>query len=161
MTSAGVEQVHQLGRELFSAGLNIDQIHSSDLRRARETAVILSGYLKLPIELMPGFRETNNGDLAGMENELAKQKYPGLFWSALEYDECYPNGESPAMFYERIKGAWVQFKEKAMKNSDKDFLLVTHGGVIEVILCIENGLTFTNKRRNFAIPNAKLITVEL
>ena len=157
----GMEQVHELAEEMAAADLKIDCIYSSDLQKAKETAEILSNRTGYPIELLPGFREVNNGDLAGMKNDLADKKYPGLYWSSLAYDERYPNGESPEMFYHRVKAAWTEFKNRRLQEPSKDALLVTHGGVIEVILCIENNIAFSNKKKHFSALSAELIEVEI
>lgn len=158
---AGVKQVCALAEEIAAANLKIDRIYSSDIRRAAETAEILSARLGHPIEYIPGLREADNGDLAGMRHDLAEERYPGLYWSALDYQERYPNGESPKMFYERVKAAWLELKSRRLGQGEKDTLLVTHGGVIEAILCMENGIPFSNKAKHFSAPHAKLIPVEI
>ena len=94
-----------------------------------------------------------------MKNELANIKYPGLYWNTLEWDQPYPNGESPHSFYQRIYGAWQALK-RDMRNY-KDVMLVTHGGVINVVLHIEKGLVYSNKGNAFPVPNATLIEVEI
>lgn len=161
LSPAGIKQAHALAEELASTSINIDCIYSSDLQRAAETAEILSHCLGYPVEYIPGLREADNGDLAGMKNDLANKKYPGLYWSTLDYDERYPNGESPEMFYHRIKAAWLELKNRRLSRTAKDALLVTHGGVIEAILCIENGIAFSNKIKHFSVPNAKLIPIKM
>ena len=161
LTPAGIKQVHTLAEEIASMHINVGHIYSSDIPRAAETAEILSDRLGCPIEYIPELREVNNGALAGMEHDLANQKYPGIYWSALDYDECYPNGESPAMFYHRVKTAWLELKSRRLKQAAGDALLVTHGGVIEAILCVENGAAFSNKTKHFSAPNASLIPIEL
>ena len=161
LTSEGVEQVHNLGKEMCASKMDIGKIYSSDIQRAKESAEILGGYLKCPITYMPEFREVNNGDLAGMKHEMAEEKFPGVYWNTLAYDECYPNGESPKIFFERVELAWNDFKERILKHTGKEVLLVTHGGVVEVILCIENGLAFSNKKKHFSTVNAKLIPIEI
>lgn len=161
LTALGREQTVQLAEKLRAESVCIGRIYSSDLRRAKETAGILSDALRCPVEYLAAFRETNNGDLAGMENELADRKYPGLYWSALAYDEPYPNGESPKAFFERIQMAWAAFKSDRLKQADADVMLVTHAGVIEAVLCIENGLAFSNKQMHFRVPHAALIPVEI
>lgn len=158
---AGVDQVRKLAEELSAAGLRLDRIYSSDLRRAVETAEILSQRLGCPIEYVPGFREADNGVLAGMKQDLANEKYPGLFWSALDYDERYPGGESPCMFYKRVTAAWSALKARSIKEGARDVMLVTHGGVMEAILCRENGVAFSNKARRFPTPSAALIPIEI
>lgn len=157
----GVEQVNKLASEMVDANISIDYIYSSDLQRTKETAEILSNYLRCSVEYNAGLRETNNGDLAGIKHELANEKYPGVYWSSLAYDECYPNGESPKMFYDRVKTTWSELKNKILEQPMKSTLIVTHQGVIEVILCIENNIDYSNKERHFSVPNAKLISIEI
>lgn len=161
LSPIGIKQAHALAEEIASRKINIDRIYSSDIHRAAETAEILSNCLGYPIEYIPELREADNGDLAGMKNDLAHEKYPGLYWSTLDYDERYPNGESPEMFYRRIKAAWLDLKSRRLKQTAKDALLVTHGGVIEAILCIENGIAFSNKTKHFSAPYAQLIPIEI
>ena len=157
----GIEQVNRLATEIVAANMKIDHIYSGDLQRTKETAEILAKALNCSIEYNADLRETNNGDLAGMKHEVANEKYPGLYWSSLSYDECYPNGESPEMFYNRVKTVWLELKRKIRKQPTKRTLIVTHQGVIEVILCIENGIDFSNKTKHFSVPNAQLIPIEV
>lgn len=158
---AGVEQARALAREIVLADLKIDRIYSSDLQRAAETAEILAEYLRRSVEYVREFREVDNGVLRGMKNTLADKQYPGLYWSALDYDERYPDGESPEMFYTRIQTAWSELKNKQLERGGGDALLVTHGGVIEAILCIESKITFSNKAKRFFTPHASLVPVKI
>ena len=161
LTPAGVEQVNKLAAKMIAENLNIDYIYSSDLKRAKETSGILSKYLECLIEYHAGLREANNGDLAGMKHKLANEKYPDLYWSSLAYDECYPNGESPEIFYNRVKATWLKLKNKILEQPLKNSAIVTHQGVIEVILCVENSIVFSNKTKHFSVPYAQLIPVEI
>ena len=52
------------------------------------------------------------------------------------------------------------FKEKIAHHRDA-VLLVTHGGVLEAILCIENGVEFSNKVKHFKTPGATLFPVDI
>ena len=76
----------------------------------------------------------------------------------MDWEQQYPNGESPRQFYERVKTAWITFK-KATKDLNGNTLLVTHGGVIDVILCYENGKIYTNKYQTYVIGNAEIICI--
>lgn len=115
---------------------------SSDLQRVKETSLIINDKLRMSIEFNPEFREVNNGDLKNLTIEEFKSNYPGLYFSSLKMDEKYPNGESPQEFYTRIQ---LAFKSLIDKNRSKKILLVTHGGVIAVILCLINGYKYSNK----------------
>lgn len=161
LTPDGALQVNNLAEEIAAANINIEQIYSGDLQRTKETAEILSRRLGCPIEYNAGLREVNNGDLAGMKNEAADEKYPGLYWSKLAYNERYPNGESPEMFYNRVKAVWAELKDKLLLQPSKSSLIVTHQGVIEIILCIENNIPYSNKTKHFSFQSAKLIPIEV
>ena len=156
----GVAQVHTLGAAMTAKNLKISRIYSSDIQRARETALILQQYLQCPVEFNPGFRESNNGHLAGMKHEEAERKYPGIYWNTLEYTQCWPGGESPEQFFNRVRKAWLDLKN-SLKGREEDVLLVTHGGVLEAILCIEQGLPFTNQKKHFQTPCATLFSVKI
>lgn len=67
-----------------------------------------------------------------MLNDIALEKYPGLFFSSLNMDEAYPNGESPNDFYMRIKKWFSEFSSNC-HNMKGNILVVTHGGVINVV----------------------------
>lgn len=158
LTETGVRQSIELANEIHNnveRKYNIGRIFSSDIIRARQTANIIAEKLNLPVCLMPEFREVNNGDLAGLDNHIAEEKYPELYWRNLEWKEHYPNGESPNEFYDRVSYAWLNFKQ-SLVSYDKNVLLVTHGGVINIIKCIENGTKYSNKEKYQGIPSAKI-----
>ena len=68
----GIEQVKKSCERLKDSKYNIEYIFSSDLQRAKETADIVSEYLAIPVTHLKEFRETNNGDLAGISKENTK-----------------------------------------------------------------------------------------
>ena len=155
LTEKGIKQVHITKSKLCNQ--DITQIFSSDLVRARETAEIIADELSLEITYLPQFRESNNGHLAGMLKTEAAEKYPGIYWSALEWTEAWPGGESPKQFFERIQGAWYEFRQRVGENN---VLLVSHGGVMNVILCLENAIPYTNKETHFQIGDAEIVQIE-
>ena len=161
LTDIGIAQVHRLSSAILSSGkMGVGMIYTSDLLRAKQTADILSGALQIPVVEKPEFREANNGLLAGMDNILAEKRFPGLYWSTLDWEQPYPGGESPRQFYERIATAWHIFK-KDIQHMDHNVILVTHGGVINVIRCIENGIAYSNQANPFPVGNAELVGIEI
>ena len=159
LTNEGKEQKDELASFVQGSDLAIKHIYSSDLLRAMQTAQSVADKLHLPIVPMPEFREVNNGDLAGIKNELANKMYPGLYWNTLDWEQRYPGGESPREFYERISTAWDAFQKMAL-NRNENVLLVTHGGVINVILSIVNGEKYSNETIMRKIRNVELIALE-
>lgn len=157
----GIRQIESLAESLRAdQKLNISFIYTSDLLRARQTADILSHTLNLPVVSLPEFREVNNGILAGMKNDHAAMLFPGLYWNRLGWDEAYPGGESPAVFYERISVAWQKLKTQ-IRRLDSNVALVTHGGVINAIQCIENGIPWTNRYVAFPAKSGEIIPMEI
>lgn len=155
LTNVGKQQVCAARFQLLNKG--ITEIYSSDLTRAKETAQLIAEEFCLPVIYLPEFREANNGYLAGMLKEEASQKYPGKYWNTLDWTEQWPGGESPQMFYQRIKAAWYEFRDKV---HDKTVLLVSHGGVMNIILCLENNTPYTNKETQYKIRDAEIIGID-
>ena len=95
----------------------------------------------------------NNGDLAGMLNSVALEKYPGLFFNTLRMDEHYPNGESPLDFFNRIKDTFCKLVQD--QANDKVAIL-TRSGVINIIYHIVNNVEWSNKSKAYSTPPASL-----
>lgn len=136
----------------------ITHIVSSDLPRTMTTASYIAAELDLPIRKDTRLREINNGDLAGMRNDTALEKYPGLFFNSLEMDESYPNGESPRDFFRRIK---MWFSEFASDFHGENILVITHGGVINIIYHLVKGIEWSNKNRPFPADNCGIHVLNL
>ena len=154
----GVEQAKQLARYFSEYG--ITKIISSDLPRAKETAELLAKELGLTVVSEERLREADNGKLAGMPNEEALEKYPGLFWSTLKPDECYPNGESPMQFFSRIK-EWFEMFLKECKDADGNVLVVTHGGVINVVYHLVRNLEWSNTKKSVSVGNCSVHVLDV
>ena len=131
------------------------KVITSDLKRAETTAMILAEKLQLPLEKVRDLRETNNGDLAGMLNSEADQKFPHIYFRSLAMDEHYPNGESPREFYQRIK-TWFQRFLQENNDSDETQIVVTHGGVINIIYHLVNQIEWTNKSNLFHVKHCSI-----
>ncbi|OFP47735.1 phosphoglycerate mutase [Streptococcus sp. HMSC066E07] len=139
----------------YKEDYHFTKIITSDLKRAETTATILVEALQLPLEKESSLRETNNGDLAGMLNSEADQKFPRLYFRSLAMDEHYPNGESPIEFYQRIK-TWFELFLKENHNSDEMQIVVTHGGVINIIYHLVNQIEWTNKSNLFHVKHCSI-----
>lgn len=144
----GINQSKKLAEHLYNNKdkYNINTLISSDLKRTVETVNSISSKFNMPVKFCEDWREINNGVLAGMLNTEALEKYPGLYFNTLQMDEQYPSGESPLEFYSRIKNAYKKLCDKMINGEiGPNVVLVTHGGVIEIIYYIINGLEWTNK----------------
>ena len=153
----GMEQAKQLAQYLKDNKQDylITHIISSDLPRTMSTTHFISSELGLPIQKEFRIREIDNGDLAGMLNDTALEKYPGLFFSSLKMDETYPNGESPLDFYMRINMWFSEFSSNC-RNIKGNILIVTHGGVINVVYHLIKGIEWNNKNPAFKAGNCSI-----
>ncbi len=161
LVEEGEEQALMLAQTILESQneLCISKILSSDLPRAVDTAQPSAEALELEVELRPEFREINNGELAGMDNALALVRYPGLFYATLGWDESYPGGESPHQFQLRIKAAWERLCEEMLRDN-RNVLLVTHSGVIQVIRHLIQGTPYSNSEKQREVPHAALFAAE-
>ena len=157
LTDLGIQQSIDLADKILKNfnDYNICKIFSSDIPRAKQTAIIIAEKLNLPVDYITDLREVNNGDLAGMNNAVAEEKYPNLYWRNLEWEEHYPNGERPKEFYERVSNAWSELIN-SLADYDKNILVVTHGGVINIIRCIVAGVEYSNKNKYQGIASGEI-----
>lgn len=162
LTPEGIAQAKQLAQYLCDNNdiYKITHIISSDLTRAKTTANIISAELGLPVQEEYNIREINNGYLSDMPNSVANKKYPGLYFRSLEMDESYPNGESPNEFYRRIK-EWFSNITSDSNNANSNILIVTHGGVINIIYHLVKNIEWSNKTQTFKSANCSIHTLNI
>ncbi|MDC9728436.1 MAG: alpha-ribazole phosphatase family protein [Methyloprofundus sp.] len=113
-----------------------DIIISSPLLRCYTFAKDLSQRLNLPLISNSEFQEINFGDWEGKTAEQIDSHALSQFYLDPSNNKP-PNGESFILFQARILLAWQQLIER---YQGKHILLVSHGGVIRVILANILGL---------------------
>ncbi len=125
LTERGKEQARATARRL--AGVNFGVAYSSDMSRARDTALIILGERETPLHSVPELREYNKGVFEGLTPEEYRQRYPEYFQASLvnDLDFAPPGGETIRQCQARLS-AFVS----ALKGNhpDEDVLLVGHGG---------------------------------
>lgn len=136
LTEAGRAQSRALAKRWLAYGLGFDLIVSSPLARARETAEIIAGTLPAPLEFDPDWKEWNNGHLAGLTFEEAKERYarpPFLH----PYQPIGETGESRWELYLRA-GRAVQ---SLLKRQPGRYLVVSHGAILNMALYAVLGIS--------------------
>jgi alpha-ribazole phosphatase len=111
----------------------IDAVYTSDLQRARTTAEALANALAAPLAIMPDLREINFGAWEGLtwnEIEASNTSYAKQ-WIEAHPDLPAPNGESFEAFHNRVTQA---FEQLLIDTTDQHVALITHAGVMRVIL---------------------------
>lgn len=162
LSNEGRRQVQLLAEYLYKnkERFNITRIISSDLNRAKETAFCIAKKFEMKAELNQEWREHNNGIMAGMSNEEAEIKFPDLYFNTLGMDERYPMGESPREFLNRIEKTFYNLVDDVSAKNE-DILVVTHGGVINIIYHLIKEIGWSNKSKVFKSQNASIHKIEL
>jgi probable phosphoglycerate mutase len=76
-------------------------------------------------------------------------------------DERYPGGESPLENFRRIKDTFTKLcQDQESANHHENVLVVTHGGVINIIYHLIKDMAWTNKNRFFPVANTGLHRIE-
>lgn len=147
----GVAQVKESANKIKEMNLPIVKIITSDIKRAEETASIVSNIIGVDnLEVNSNLREQNKGDLNGMPKEEADIKFPE-FKNGVEIDTVYPNGESMMDMYNRTKKLLDYFD-----SLEDNTLIVTHRGIINMIYFLsENRIPDMNKKQ-FKVTHASL-----
>lgn len=130
LNSRGIWQSGRLAACLRN--IKIDKVYSSDLKRSYQTAGII--FKKHSIEETTDFREINFGCFEGLKHGEILEKYPRLYNGWMNDPETIkiPGSEGLKGLSKRVKKALSFILSQ---NEGKTVALVTHGGVIKLILC--------------------------
>lgn len=154
LSEAGRKQAELLGRRMQR--YPVDALYSSDLIRAVETARIAFAHrpdLLKEHQIIPDFKEFDFGDLTGCPDARVKEFYgkyyeenilqfkdedkrlPAAAATTQKYfvpttEMAYPGGEDGYMLLERV----LPELEKILATGKRHVVIVTHGGVIRVLL---------------------------
>jgi len=132
LSDLGRQQAQRL-RDRFAAGHEpaIDEVWSSQMPRALETAEIANEALGLDIKIDPGFEEFRPGDADGMRYVDFVSQYGRPDQLAQPYRPIAPNGESRATFFLRVGNAFDRLLEQ---RAGKSIAVFCHGGVVDVVM---------------------------
>ena len=82
-------------------------LYTSPIRRARETAQVISGTLGVPFTVVEGLTEIDVGELEGLTRPEIRQKYPAYFrdWERNAITARCPGGGRPYRSSSTERGA--------------------------------------------------------
>jgi broad specificity phosphatase PhoE len=139
LTDRGVTQAHDLAETLSASGHRYGLLACSPLRRARQTAQIVSARLALPVGAeLDDLREVNVGDLDGRSDDDAWEIYDAMLaaWRSGQLDRRFPGGESGRELAARIGRALRAVAEQAR---DREAIVVAHGASIRAAVPVLTG----------------------
>jgi broad specificity phosphatase PhoE len=119
LNDAGRAQSRVLADRL--AGVHIDVVYASDLRRAFQTAEIVAAAKGLPVVAEPGLREVDVGSWSGLTRAQIEERFPGV---------ARHDGETEQAHRERVVETVTRI---ARAHPGESVLIVSHGGSLRAL----------------------------
>ncbi|EER58090.1 Phosphoglycerate mutase [Acidovorax delafieldii 2AN] len=163
LNATGHEQARRLAQRLVADKVAVDHLVCSDLVRTRQTAQpALTALLpQLPLETLTDarLREQHFGVVDGMRVDDIKAQHAAAWaqWLRFDADGGMPGGETARQFHARVMDA---LRSLAHQHAGKTIVVVTHGGVLDMVWRTARGLGLAGPRQS-DIPNAGLNRVRL
>lgn len=143
------------------APVSIEVLFSSDLVRARETALaIASRHPGLEVTLDPDLREIDLGQWEGADRDSLRKRWPELYaaWRKQPSWDLVPGGEGSAAFKVRVMAAFA--RAAGAVAPDGTAAVVTHIGVVRTLLSTVVGADPDDQRWPWAVDNTGITVVE-
>lgn len=159
LNDRGLAQAENTARHLELQGQRFDALYCSDLQRARQTATAVMRRQGLVATHDLRLRERHYGLFQGLTHAEAERLHPELHhrFRQREFELAFPEqGESLAVFSRRVHEA---MHEIARRHPGERVLVVTHGGVLDIVHRLVTGAPLAAPRK-VAIPNAALNWIE-
>jgi len=125
LTEKGKNQVSLLA-EYIKKNFNVSVIYSSTLKRAKETAQILSYATNSSLIMKDELMEFNNGKLAGLSYEVANILYP---YVDVPISESVYDMECVLDFHNRANRILEEII--SITKDDETIAIISHGGLIK------------------------------
>lgn len=159
LTDAGRAQAARAAAQL-AASYRLGALYTSPLRRAHETAGIVGAVVGCPAELDHRLMEMHFGEIEGFTDDELRGQLPDLYAAAEDRRDLqfrWPGGESRAEFRARAREG---FEEIVARHAGQVVGIVSHGGVISVILQSIDG-DRTQFWRGYLLDTCHMVEVTL
>lgn len=137
----------------------LDQVISSPLIRCADFARELAASHSVSCAVQPGFQECDFGDWDGVPFAAMSDQWAALeaFWAS-PATVTPPSGEALKEMFQRVQSHWLDLLSEWQ---GKTLVLVTHGGVIRIILALILQLDWKNPRlySQLKIPYASVCQI--
>ena len=160
LTALGRRQALQAKARVESRGLRFDEVVSTPLGRAYDTACLIINDDSIMHTREPDLVERDFGKLSEQNKSLIKK-----YFGAHEFENMFhtangapPDGESFRMMYARVK----KYYDTVLVEKDragKVVLVVAHKYIIEMFVLIAAGLT-SDDYHDFRVPNCKPLSFD-
>lgn len=155
----GIQQAQSLAKRLSKE--KIDVVYSSDLSRALETAKWIANEYEpvLAVQCNPRWCELSFGKWEGLNNEELQAQWQTEVnvWYEDPVNVFPPGGETMLQMSGRVQSALDELKNK---HTDETVLVVSHGGTIQILLCMLLGVEL-RRYWQFHVKQASLTILNL
>ncbi|MBK9584786.1 MAG: 2,3-bisphosphoglycerate-dependent phosphoglycerate mutase [Alphaproteobacteria bacterium] len=143
LTDEGRAEAAEAGRKIKAAGIRFDQVFTSTLKRANNTARLAlenAGQAELLKTMIAhdDLRERDYGDLTGLDKDETRKKYGEEqvhIWRR-SYDVRPPGGECLQDVVENRVRPYYEAKIKPLVLARRNILVVAHGNSLRAMLII-------------------------
>ncbi len=157
LTDVGMKQAHEVAEKIKAANLTFDTIYSSPLKRAFETAQIISTELgqSTPI-ILPDLIERDFGSMTGqLASDIEQLCAPDIIKTETVTYFLSPTGAET--FPQLISRAKRLLQSITDEHSDGNILLVTHGDFGKMIYAAYYDLDWMKVLTQFHFGNSELL----
>ena len=152
LTPKGINEVKQTANKLKNK--KVELIICSPLKRAQETAGIISNALKIGYKVNDQIFDLNVGDLHGRKIEDVDREFP----MEKRFFEPFPNGETLRDVRIRMMKA---VREIISGNSNKRVLIISHGDPLWVFNAAWEGASENEYQKNWYPKTAEVKKISL
>lgn len=154
LNARGRWQARRAAQSIADAQEPVSAIYSSDLARARDTALAIGQRCGLPVVDEPRLRERGFGSFEGHSFDQLERLWPqdAARWRARDVTWAPPGGETLHTLAERIRTVTDVL---ARRHLGRLIVLVSHGGVLDMLYRIATREPL-DARRHWAIGNASI-----
>lgn len=137
------------------AGLSLDALFASPLRRAYETAEIIAARVNLPIETDDRLKEINVGIFQGQLRAELDDLFPEEMarWTSEDLDYSLPRGESRRQLIARGRAAF----ESIVAVGHQNIGIVSHGRIL--MATVKELLGRPQREPPYALQNGSITTL--
>ena len=138
LSAVGRGQIQALGE--WMKNVPFDHIYSSDSLRARQTAEAITQYSGDTLQFDQRIREKNLGVFEGLTSIEARERHPEIYrlFKTGGANYVIDEGESTQQVLDR---ALEFIEEIRLRHPEKRVVMVTHGGVVRVLMKHTLGLS--------------------
>ena len=142
LSSLGENQAQWTSEQLLNR--SVVALYASDLQRAHQTAesIARSRAMPLHIQSSPAWRELSFGAWEGLTYTQIVHRFPDHldFFTSPERASP-PGGETLTALVARVQRAFMELVQDATTLPEGDLVLVSHQGVLQVLLCYVLGIS--------------------